>query len=80
MIFSIFCAVFFVELLIFLFGIYFEAKGKEAQMRALQMREAVLSRQRGTVHTKKQRRLFYLASYHKKMRVRKKNRKRLERK
>ena len=78
MAFAIFCAVFFVEFLIFLFGVYFEAKGKKAQLCALRMQKTAVSQQNSAVHTKKQRRLFYLAHYHRKTRVRKKNLKRLK--
>lgn len=78
MAFEIFCAVFAAEFLVFFFFVYLKAKRKGPQTRPMQMQETAAPRQKSAAHTKKQRRLFYLAYHHRSARVRKKNLKRLK--
>ena len=75
MAFEIFCLVFFMEFLIFFSFVYPEKKKRYAfgREQISQQNQTVT-----TIHTKQQKRIFYLAYHHRSARVRKKNLKRLK--
>lgn len=79
MAFEIFCLVFFIEFLIFFSFVYPEKKKRYAEFRTFGREQISQQNQTvTTVHTKKQKRIFYLAYHHRSARVRKKNLKRLK--